>query len=234
MSWDLNILRQEVVKQYGQEQLDKLDPCLNSIAERLAFSRLYFQKSKVALDKDLHDKTDKASLFKLVLPYESEERKEFEECKFIARAHILSCIQNIHCTTDILSHVIYYSLKLDNASKERDINLKNVKHWLRGDIECDSLRKMIDELISHDDYKYLVALVNHSKHRSIIEPYFNVNLRKQGRDMQEMRFRRFSFNRKEHPSRHVFKFIESEYERESSQIINIGNEINRIVQKNVD
>ena len=230
MSWDLNVLRQAIEQLYGPEHLAKLSPCLNSIVERQEFSRFYYHESKVALEKILHDKTDQASLLRLVLPFDSEEREMFEDCKFIARAHILSCIQNMHSMSDILGHVVYYSLNIDKAKQESDISLKSVIDWVNGDCELDFIKVTLDEFTKHNDYKYLSALVNHSKHRSIIEPYFNVNLLKKGRDMQEIRFRGFTFNRIEYPSRIVHEFLESEFDRESILVIKIGNEVNRIVQ----
>ena len=230
MSWDLNVLRQTIEQLYGAEHLAKLSPCLNSIVERQEFSRFYYHESKETLEKILYDKTDQASLLRLVLPFDSEEREIFEDCKFIARAHILSCIQNMHSMSDILGHVIYYSLNIGKAKKESDISLKCVNDWINGDCELDFLKVTLDEFTKHNDYEYLSALVNHSKHRSIIEPYFNVNLLKKGRDMQEIRFRGFKFKGMEYPSRIVHEFLGSEIDRESILVIKIGNEVNRIVQ----
>jgi hypothetical protein len=88
---------------------------------------------------------------------------------------------------------------------------------------------MVDSLINHDDYRYLAALVNHSKHRSIVEAYFNVNLRKQGKDMQEIKFREFEFRNKMYSSRHAYDFLNTEYNRESELIVKIGSELNNIV-----
>jgi len=230
MIWDLKILRQSIEKLYGQEYLAKLSPSLNSIVERQEFGRLYFYEAKNALKNILDKKTDQKSLLRLVLPFETEERKIFEDRKFIAKAHILSCLQNMHSVPDILSHVIYYSINIKKAKNEKHINIKNVHEWIKEKVKLNSLDAMLDKLITHDDYEYLSALVNHSKHRSIIDSYFNVNLRKHGKDMQEIKFRNFEYDGKEYPSRLVYEFIESEFERESLLIIDIGNEVNRIVK----
>lgn len=229
VNWDLNVLRQAVEKLYGPEHLAKLLSSLNSIVERQEFSRFHFHESKDALEKILHDKTDQTSLLRLVLSFGSEDREMFKECKFRASAHITSCIQNMHSVSDILSHVIYYSLNIRSAKNESAISLKYVHKQIKAIVELDALDKMLESLINHKDYEYLAAVVNHSKHRSIVEPYFNVNLRKQGKDMQEMRFREFVYSGKGYPSRHAYEFFESEFNRESTLIIDIGNEVNRIV-----
>ena len=191
MCWDLSSLRKAVKKLYGQEHLERLSPSLDSIVERQEFCRLYFHEAKDTLEAMLYDKTDEMSLLDLVLPVAAEERKIFENCKFRARAHVTSCLQNMHSVSDILGHVIYYSLKLEKAKQERDICLAKISKWIEEDCALKPLHTMLNNLVKHDDYKYLKALVNHSKHRSIIEPYFNVTLRKHGRGMQELRFRGF-------------------------------------------
>lgn len=224
MNWDLGALKQAIEKSYGKEHLAKLSPSLNSIFERQEFSRFHFHESKDALEKILHDKTTQASLLNIIFTKDSE----FDECKFRARAHIISCIQNMHCVSDTLSHVIYYSLNLTNAKNESEISLSKVNDWLKSEKKFTSLSRMLESLMNHEDYKYLTALTNHSKHRSIISPNFNVNLRNNGKDMQEMKFREFEYRKKNYSSRNTYDFLESEFNRESNLIINIGNEINHI------
>ncbi len=216
-------------KLYAPDHMQKLSLSLNSIFDRIEFCRFHFHESKVALDKVLHDKTDQASLISLILHFDSKVHEEFEDCKFRARAHIISCIQSLHSVSDILSQVIYYALDIKKAKTESEITLKKNYKWINSTGGFDVLSNMLGTLIYHDDYNYLCAVVNHSKHRSIVEPYFNVNLHKQGKNIQEMRFRNFEFDGKEYPSRLVETFIESEFNRESNLVINIGNEVNRIV-----
>lgn len=234
MSWDLSELKKNVQKSYGSEQSSKLTPCLNSIVERQEFSRYHYHQAKDTFEKALHDKTDSESLIDLVLMKNSKEGEEFEESKFITRANILSCIQNIHSVSDILSHVIYYSLDLKNAKNEYQISLSNVFKWIEQEEQYKSLAGFIESLIEHKDYKYLSAIVNHSKHRSIVEAYFNVNLRKQGKDMQEIKFREFVFRKKSYSSRHAFEFLTKEFDRESELVVKIGNKLNEMALKNAN
>lgn len=234
MDWDLEILKQAVGELYGDDRVSKLTSSLNSIVERQEFSRFYFYESKEALEKVLFDKNDAKSLMKLVFTHGHENREDFDECIFKAKAHIISFVQNLHSVSDILSHVVYYSLNLTQAKNESQISIKQVKGWLKSFVEYGGLGNMIQSLIDHEGFEYLEALVNHSKHRSIVEPFFNINLREQGENMKEMKFRDFTYREKKHPARLVYDFLESEFDRQSELVVNIGNEINRLVQKNLN
>lgn len=227
MVWDLNVLKQAVISLYGADYLTELTFCLNSIVERLEFCRYHFWESKDALDSFLHDKTDDKSLIRLILSNNTDVRGNFDECKFKAKAHIISLTQHLHSLSDILGHVIYYSFNLKKATKEREIYLTNVLKWLKADNSYLPVVDLLNNLTINDNYTYLNAVVNHSKHRSIIEPCFNVNLQKTGKDMQEMKFIPFSYNNISYPTQNAFSFLESEFNRESQLIIEIGNEINR-------
>lgn len=234
MNWNLVELKDSVQKLCGSEQSAKLTPCLNSIVERLRFSQYHYKQAKDTFDKALNDKTDFKSLLVFNLTGDIQEREEFEESKFITRANILSCIQNIHSVSDILSHVIYYSLDLKKAECESKISLSNVFNWIKPEEQYKNLADFIESLIYHEDYKYLSALVNHSKHRSIVEAYFNVNLRKQGKEMQEIKFREFTFRKITYSSCHAFEFLTKEYDRESELVMEIGNKLNEITFQNAN
>ena len=229
MSWDLTELTKNIQKLYGTEQSKKLEPCLNSIEERKTISQYHYCEAKDSVENILYRKPDADSLIDLILIDNSKEGEELEEYKFIIKANILSCIQNIHCISDTLSHVIYYSLNLKNPKDESRISLNNVLKSLKSNKSNKKITDLIDSLISNKDYIYLSAIVNHSKHKSIIDNNFKINFREKDKKILEIKLQEFIYRQVTYPSCNAFEFLTKEFDRESDLVIKIGNKLNSIV-----
>lgn len=226
LNLDLACLKSAVKKKHGWEIEKKLAPSLNSIEERKEFSRYHFITAINAIDKVLKDKDDEMDLIDLMLNINHEESADFEECKFVAWANIIACIQSIHSVSDILSHVIYYSLNLKNARYESEISLNNIFIWLKGS-EFKNLLSLLEELVNNSNYNYLSALVNYSKHCSVVGANFNVNLRKQGHEMKELKFTAFNYKRVCYLSHLAPDFLTEEFGRQIRLINEILNQLNQ-------
>lgn len=235
MSWNLNELRDLVLKIHGKKNYIKLFQCSDSIAERLEFAGFHYREAKDIFDQfDWHEDISDTEIFHTLIFGGNEDSEELEKKKLTARAHIVAFIQSLHSVSDILSHVIYYSLGMNNAKKERDINLPEVNKWLSNNSNYFTLINLLKEFIDNDSYLYLSALANNSKHRRILSAGLNVNLLETGRNRKEVVFPQFTFNNKTHDKRQALVFIESEYNRQIALVIKIGNELNRLVIKSTN
>jgi hypothetical protein len=228
-TWDLNLLKGYVLSLHGESLKAEISPCLNSIAERQEYARFHFNEAKDSLESFIKTEHLVEDLFRLAFGKGGEGFSEFEENKLKAQAHTLACLQNMHSVLDILSHVIYYGLNLNMAKREREISINALSRWLSENSKFSQLSNLITQLKGHDDYLYLNALVNHSKHKSVIAPSFNFNLRKSGEDVNEFLFPNFSYGNKNYKKRLVYDFLSSEYDRQGTQIILIGNELNKVL-----
>ena len=235
MSWDLNELRDLVLKAHGKKTYVELFQSSNSIVERLEFAGFHYREAKDIFDQfDWHEGISDTELFHNVIFGGKEGSEELDEKKIKARAHIVAFIQSLHSISDILGHVIYYSLGMNNAKRERDINLSEVKKWLSNNSNYFTLINLLKEFLDNDSYLYLSALVNKSKHRSILSAGLSVNLLETGRNRKEVVFPQFTFNNRTYDKRQALLFIESEYYRQIGLVIKIGNEINRLVRKSAN
>jgi len=228
LSLDFTDFKDAVEKKHGIANKTKLAPCLNSIEERRKFSRYHYMTAINAIDRVLKDKNDEIELIDLILDINHEDRDAFEECKFIACANIIACIQSIHSISDILSHVIYYSLNLKNAKYDSDISLNKILKWLKC-TEFQYLVSLLEELTNNTNYNYLSALVNYSKHCSVISTNFNVNLKKQGNEMKELKFITFNSKGVCYLSHLAPDFLTEEFHRQIKLINETLNELNRSV-----
>ncbi|KAA8977833.1 hypothetical protein [Halospina sp. K52047b] len=229
MEWDLKELKDKVLHVHGKPAYSNLSPCLNSIFERQEFARYHYHEAKTFMEGYMDDSYPDMELVRLVFSGSGSHREQLEDNKFRARAHIVGCVQSLHSISDILGHVVYYSLNLSQASTERDISLLKVRKWVGANRQYKRITDGLDELISHQGYQYLVALANYSKHRSIISLNFNFNLRPSTTAMRELVFPSFTYDGTFFPATSVYQFLESEFSRESKLVFEIGNEINRLL-----
>lgn len=99
--------------------------------------------------------------------------------------------------------------------------------------ECESQKSlviMLRDLTGHEGYSYLNAIVNHSKHKSLISPSFRFNLGDKGKEKKELILPAFRYGNKSYQPRLAYEFLTSEFDRQSDFVIKIGNEINRVVK----
>jgi hypothetical protein len=236
MKWSIQELREDVELVNGEAQRNLLSPCLESIVDRKLYARYHFQEFERLLKEFLADRS-KISLLKLVFDNDEDERSNFYLCRKQAEANIMGCLQSMHTIADILSHVIYYSLNMNRYALlkmvARKVSILSVQKKLTGISEYETLRNLINQLIGHADYKYLCDIVNHSKHRSIVGTSFTVNFGDDVDRLHGLEFLAFEYESRLHPERWVDEYLKNEYKRQDSLIIEIGNEINRVVRARV-
>lgn len=233
MNWDLKVLIENAEKLYGKEQKNLVIESSNSIVERQSYARFHFHEAVSIFNGYFENRKTLRESIDLVFRINDSESEEFDFIKQKTKAHVFGFMQSLHSVSDILSHVIYYSLGLNLSQREKiNIDYFSIQKLLKFLVEENSyphLSSLIKELIENNEYKYLADVVNHSKHRSIIEPFFNVNLQKSQGEHHEFKFRGFNYKGTTHAPRLVFEFMEPEFDRQSQLIISIGNEANKIV-----
>ncbi|MFC3656464.1 hypothetical protein ACFOPN_12565 [Xanthomonas hyacinthi] len=150
----------------------------------------------------------------------------FEDARFTAYANIMACVHNMRAVSDNLVHLVYFAtgMNLDKATRveERRISWNKIKDKLG----AQEVRNDLDALHSHADFKYLVALDNHCKHRGIVDIGFSVSAVE---DTYGMRINAFSYEGAEYPQRWVRPLLALEYHRQETQIMLTGNHLNDYV-----
>lgn len=229
MNWNIKELKDKVLKTHGKPSYLALSPSLNSLIERQEFTRYHYHEAKDVLEKHMSEVSTEKEIFQLAFSDPCLRTDQFEIDRLRARAHITGCIQSLHSVSDIFSHVIYHSLNLTDAKRECDITLHKVKIWLSKKNHYNEIKNSLDKLTDHQDYKYLTAISNYSKHRSIISINFQFNLKKTGKEMKELIFPPFTYDGKSYPSTPAYEFLTSEFDRESKLIIEAGIKLNRLI-----
>jgi len=225
MRWNLKELRNDVEHIHGKEQRDILSPCLESIIDRKHYARYHFQEFERLITEFLKGKEDEVSLFKLVLGSDDEQNMEFYRCRKMVEANVVACLQSMHAISDILSHVIYFSLNMGSDSdlklSPRKISLHNVKDKISNKPDYSKLFSLIEQFTNHQDYRYLVDIVNHSKHRSIVGTSFTVDISGESGRPHGLEFVAFSYEQRNHYKRWIDDYLNSEYRRQDPLTIEI-------------
>ena len=228
--WDLQETRTLVRARHGREQLEIARLSLGSTIDRREYARYHYHEAMELFDSHIGELHSSQRLFTVILGGNDEdEQDEFHQHLDRIGAHVTACVQSLHAIADIFAHAIYYSLGynlLPSALSERQISLVPVKKMLSSKREHVGLAKALGSLSSHSDFKYLSALANHGKHRSLVRPKLWLHMTDKAPDPYTLQFQQFTYDGKPYAQRDIRPFLQSEFNRISVIVVETGNELN--------
>lgn len=223
-TWSLAFLKDAVRQQYGPEQEEALTRPLNSVVQRGAFAKYHYLEAKRLLEAATAAHAERGEMMMLLLGSDTASAA-FQQARFQAAAHITACVQSMHATADTFAHAVYFALgmNLDPALclKPRQISISNVMNK----VSEGPIQKLLTELVDHEGFRYLTALNNHSKHRSIVDIPFSLDVTATP-GPSGLKFAAFEYEGDEFPDRWAMRTLDAEYGRQSSLIISIGQVLN--------
>jgi hypothetical protein len=233
MRWDYGPLGRATVALYGQEQYERLKPCLRSYKHRSEYAKYHFQQAREILAPVVEGQT-KNRMVELIFD-DDEDSSAFDAAMFKAAAHVVACIQSMHAISDTVGHVMYFGLGLNLTTKLKEgrVTLKGVADTLDGVADVAPLIAMLKDLMEALDYIYLEAVVNQSKHRSIVDPQYILMLDKAtgAADSHGLRLAPFEYARSgvSYMPQWVDDVLPREFARQSRIIVDMGQALNCIV-----
>ena len=223
-TWNLAALKDAVRKLYGPTQAKALTAPLNSVVQRGAFAKYHYSEAKRLLDAATAAHTEPSEIMQLLFGSDPASAA-FQQARFEAAAHVTACVQCMHATADTLAHAVYFALGMNldpvMCLKPRQVTINNVMKRL----PTGPIRKLINELVDHEGFRYLSALSNHSKHRSIVDIPFSLDLTAMP-GPSGLKFAAFEYEDVEFPECWAMPALDAEYGRQSSLIIPIGQALN--------
>jgi hypothetical protein len=223
-TWNLAALKDAVRKLYGPTQTKALTPPLNSVVQRGAFAKYHYSEAKRLLDAATAAHAEPSEMMQLLFGSDPASAA-FRQARFQAAAHVTACVQCMHATADTLALVVYLALGMNldpvMCLKPRQITINKVMKRL----PTGPIQKLIKELVDHEGFRYLSALNNHSKHRSIVDIPFSLDLTATP-GPSGLKFAAFEYDDVEFPECWAMPALDAEYGRQSSLIIPIGRALN--------
>ena len=230
--WNLQETRERVENRYGDSQLQLVRKCLESIVDRQRYAGYHFHEHHRLLSEHIDERLTSKSIYEIALAFEPTEQAELDLCLTRVSANIVACVQSMHSLVDILAHVVYFALGKNTGSeklKEQEISLASVVRLLNKAPTLAELANILEGISKHPDFAYLNALVNHSKHRSIVGTVLSVDPPAEGRAPYVLLFDEFTYRDRSYPRRDIKPFLEPTYACLSQEIVNCGNALNRVL-----
>jgi hypothetical protein len=234
MSWNLEKTKALVEAQLGEAQSKHLSDSLSSIADREFFAGYHFHEHKRLLKEGLDAKYGAEFAMDAILPITETNIQEHVEMSKRVSAHIIALIQSMHALGDTLAFSVAYALGLnigDSGIQERDISFKRVIDESRKRMGTIPLADKLSEIYTNEEFRYLSALANHCKHRSIIEPKVTFFPQEAPEAVYALKFNGFNFNGAEYPPRLAVEFMEPLYIWLTHKIVECGICLNEILEK---
>ena len=232
VSWQLDELKGHITRLYGSEQLELARPCIRSVVDRQIYASIHYRDAQAKVNSYLAAEFQHDSMLEDIF----EDQESWGKFNFFIRevaAHLTACVQSMHAVPDIMAHVVYYGLgfnRLSTPLKSRDVGVKSVLKLLKRDTGLSTLHSLLEKFADDDNFVYLSALANQAKHRSIIFPEFSEDWTGKRADCHTIMIPAFSFEGIRHPQVVAKEFLQLEYARGSKAIVDIGVELNAILQ----
>lgn len=226
MPWNLEALRDGVKTAFGPDQRRLVAQSIKSVCDRRAFSRYHYQEAMRIIDAKV-DGRPGDELFPIMMGVYDDDTGSFENARFMAYANIVACMHSMRSVADNLVHLVYYATGMNRDAAtcikiERDIAWGTVRKKL---IPA-AVKAELDALHEHPDFKYLCALDNHCKHRSIVDIGYAISITEEAHGL---RIKAFTHDGINHAPQWVRPFLKSEFERQDARISRAGNYLNDYV-----
>lgn len=233
-TWNIALTGHLVTAVFGAAQWKKAHPSVRSMTDRPEFCRYHYHEALDMMSAYIESKLKERGLWGVY-----EDRDEFSYLMLKIRANITAFVQSLHAVADTCSHMLYYSLALDRLQiplKERDIYANKVLKLLEqrrddGYPEYDNLCKLFRKITTADDYKYLNALTNTSKHRSIVRSELNEDATGRREEKWILFLESFWYAGEFFEKTNAREFMRKEHDRIQLLTVNIGVELNDVLKK---
>lgn len=180
-NWNISEFNKLAKDRLPPSILELIDPSIRSIPWKFFLCRYhideYHRVLKEQLNGDPNSQLVQALGKILNQAARTDEGKEFMESCFIAEAHLIAFAQALHSTADILAHIIYYCFNLEPYFTPREkIYLSTVYKKLKENYISPEMTNLISLFLESDEFNYLMAYVNITKHQSIVSSNYFVDL----------------------------------------------------------
>jgi len=232
--WDIRLTEELVTAVFGAAQWKKADPSVRSMTDRPDFCYYHYREALDMMNEYIESNLKETGLWGVYKDYD-----QFSYLMLKIRANIVAFVQSLHAVADTCSHMLYYSLALDKlpeALQERGICAKEVFKLLEqqrkaGRPEYNKLCILFREITTGDDYEYLKALTNTSKHRSIVRPELNEDFTGRRKEKWILFLEPFWYEGKLFEKTNVHEFMRKEHDRIQPLTVDIGVELNEVLAK---
>ena len=207
-----------VEEKANKKQSYRVRYCLTSIIDRL--KHLDFHSGEIARISNLLIKS-RGGIDSIFDEFNSVDKNRMIKID----AHAVAAVHGLHSISDILGQAIYLSL---NDVVEWNGYLSDIHKKLPDD--AIYVKQKINEFTTDSNFKYLNAIANQAKHRSIVKPvlmYSTTNAYP-----PSFQFSSFSKDKKNFGSKSIIEFFDTEISRQIKFIEEVGEGLCELIKNN--
>ena len=238
MTWHLNELRELVKRRHGDSVATALNPSLNAVALKIAFAKYHADETLANINELLSgtSQDEPTELVKLIFEQatDSDRGKKFRKAQFKAEANIIAFAQSLHSVADIFSQIIFFSLNLQNFSglklPKNRLYLGSMVKELERIGQCNSLTSSLNKLLDSDEFDYLNAFVNTTKHISLINSRYTLSFVEEAELCHGMRISEFKYKTKHYVKKWSDKFLGDDFKFLNTAIVESGVILNNCLE----
>ena len=201
VSWDAEKMRKLVRTMYGlgAHQLEIVRECISSAIYRQRYTNSHFKEIKKILGAytNIHFKSE--YITNSLLIGNTKEQNDFEYCQTRIGAHIIAAVQSIYSLADILVYTAYYSLGCNlvrSSRKENQYSPEAIQTFFSKNIKYSKIEVILNSIFEYKEFKYLAALVNHSKSHGLIKATLWFGATGKPQNPYTLKFQVFKFEEK--------------------------------------
>ncbi|BEU95546.1 hypothetical protein ACDW_43360 (plasmid) [Acidovorax sp. DW039] len=232
--WSVELTKELVTEVFGKEQWAKAFPSVRAVTDRPAFCGYHYHEALDMMNKYVNSNMKDVGLFSIF-----GNSDEFNELMLQISANVVAFVQSLHALTDCCSHMLYHTLALEkhpSPLKERDINAAQVLKRLKPnsnteDLEHGKLYTLFKQMTTGEDYRYLCALSNTLKHRSMILPQLNQDTTGTRQEKWILFLEPFKYMGSSFDRTNVREFMRKEHDRIQPLTVDIGVQMNETLKR---
>jgi hypothetical protein len=187
--WNIEEMGRAVTARFGPDQWKKAHPSVRSVVDRSHFAHFHYAQARQVLRNRVARRHPSAGILGAIAD------GSLNGTLLQIRAHLTAFFQSLHALPDTCAHMVYFCLGFDLQDwklEARDVNAHGtaalLADWGRGAkdltgfasvpwVQLGLVHELFTALSSGSDWRHVRALVNTSKHRSIIRPSLSDSMR---------------------------------------------------------
>jgi hypothetical protein len=205
------------------------------MAQRQLYARYHFQEVRRLLTTFQSLYLADKPLMVVTHGQDDLARDAFQMLMLETGAHALAAVLSIHAIADVTAFAVYQALGFglrQGALRDRDISASKIQPELRKTPGHEAIADILNTLLNDSSFKHVSALANHSKHQGLIKPMLIEDWTGEREQRHELRFAAFQHDERTFPERGLTSLLEPAYNLASRTVVDVGNQINAILEQN--
>jgi hypothetical protein len=229
--WIIKEFRELARLQFPAIDMTEIDSTLSSILWKVNICKFHIEEYQRIMNQSVNSNIH-PYVYAVGKILESsagtEAGKEFWATRFISEAHIIAYAHSLHSLADIYAHLLVFSIDLKSKFKNpRRINFSSVCKEIKNENHSSIIVDKMENLQFSEEFKYLNAFINITKHRSLVPVNYSLNFIE---ERYGLKFNDFKYDGDEFQPKWAEEFTGVEFEKLLNMFQKIGIELNEYLK----